>query len=176
MASVTLIVLDIMKNIIPAFKYLKLTVIHKYHVFRYGLRLKVPIISLIVHDYTKLYPWFLFSYGRQFFGDQSDPIGFAYTWNHHQHRHRHHWEYWTMITGHNRGGFKNGHVLDMPEKYVREMVADWLAASRTYNGVEVQSLESWGWFQENFDTIIVSDRTRSRIMEILNNYFNQNVV
>lgn len=157
----------------PTFEYVKLTLRHKYHVFRYGLKLKVPIVSLLVHDYTKLYPGYAKSYGRQFFGDQHDPEGFAYTWNHHQKRHRHHWEYWIMLTGHNRGGFPDGHVLDMPEKYIREMVADWLAASRTYNHTDVESLESWDWFQNNFDKIRISYRTRERIMDILNEYFEE---
>lgn len=162
---------QIIKNVIPTLRYLRLTLIHKYHVFRYGLRLGVPVISLIVHDYTKLYPTFMISYGRQFFGDQSDPTGFAYTWLHHQNCHRHHWEYWIMCTGHNRGGFGDGHILDMPEKYVREMVADWLAASRTYEKAEVQSLETWPWFEQNFERIQVSEPTRIRILQILHEYF-----
>lgn len=157
----------------PTLEYVKLTLRHKYHVFRYGLKLRVPVVSLLVHDYTKLYPSYAKSYGRQFFGDQHDPEGFAHTWNHHQKRHRHHWEYWIMLTGHNRGGFSDGHILDMPEKYIREMVADWLAASRTYNHTDVKSLESWDWFQNNFDKIRVSYRTRERIMDILNEYFEE---
>lgn len=160
-----------MNNIKPALTYLALTLKHKFHVLRYGIRLGVPIVSLIVHDYTKLYPWNLYSYGRQFFGDQGDPEGFAYTWLHHQNRHRHHWEYWIMTTGHNRGGFGDGHVMDIPEKYVREMVADWLAASRTYNGKDVTSLESWEWFTQNFERIQVSETTRIRILQILHEYF-----
>jgi hypothetical protein len=157
----------------PTLTYLLLTLRHKYFVFKYGLRLKVPIVSLIVHDYTKLYPHNLISYGRQFFGDQGDPVGFAYTWNHHQKRHRHHWEYWIMITGHNRGGFGDGHILDMPDKYIREMVADWLAASRVYSNNEVTSLREWSWLHQNFSSMRLSDYTRTRVLDLLNFYFEE---
>lgn len=158
-----------------AFRYFMLTLRHKWFVFKYGLKLKVPVVSLIVHDYTKLYPSNMIAYGNQFFGDQSHPDRFAHTWNHHQKRHRHHWEYWVMITGHNRGGYPDGTVLDIPEKYLREMAADWLAASRTYENKLPNSLLEWDWYQNNMiksDHIQMTNKSRTRIIQILEDFFN----
>jgi hypothetical protein len=48
-----------------------------------------------------------------------------YAWLHHQKWNKHHWEYW-VIPSHG--------PLNMPDKYVREMVADWFAAGRAFDG------------------------------------------
>jgi hypothetical protein len=142
-----------MNNIIPTLKYLWLTTKHKYFVFLAGLKLKVPIWQLVIHDWVKYLPCEAPHYGRQFFGDKSDPLGFTLAWLHHQ-RQKHHWEAWIPVTGHNRGGHKDLEPLPMPEKYIREMVADWLGASRAYEGKYPENLADWKWFWDNFETKI----------------------
>lgn len=54
---------------------------------------------------------------------------FDAAWNHHQKRQPHHWQYWllTLDSG-------ETHALPMPEKYVREMLADWAGAGRAITG------------------------------------------
>ena len=134
-------------------KYIWLTIRHKAFVFRAGLKTKAPIWRLVIHDWTKFTPFEAPYYGRQFFGDKGDPLGFSYAWLHHQRNNPHHWEYWIPITGHNRGGFKDLEALPMPEWAVREMVADWMGASRAYEGVWPRSISEWGWMKENLDSI-----------------------
>lgn len=70
-----------------------------------------------------------------------------------------------MVSGHNRGGFPDGSPLPMPEKYAREMLADWLGASRAYEGKWPVSLESWGWWVKNFDGLNLHPDTRAFLLK-----------
>ena len=159
-----------MSNIIPAFKYFKLTIKHKYFVFLIGIKLSVPIYRLILHDWTKLLPNELSSYGRQFFGKADKPDEFMHTWLRHQNKFDHHWEYHLPRTGHNRctPPYKDNEPLKMPYNAVREMVADWVAASRAYEG-KWPEIGKWDWFDTNFDEIRIHPTTRKDIKDLLNN-------
>lgn len=156
-----------MNNFFPTLKYFWLTVKHKYFVFLAGLKTKTPLWQLLIHDWSKLTPAELPHYGRQFFGSADDPLGFSNAWNHHQKVNKHHWEYWVLVTGHNRGGYKDGSCLPMPEKYTREMVADWLGASRAYEKKWPKSLEEWDWFKRNFENIRLHPMTRLEVLRIV---------
>lgn len=156
-------------NLIPTLKYLLLTIKHKYFVFMAGLKLKAPIYLLIVHDFSKFN---LIKetrhYGRQFFGDKKDPLGFSYAWNHHQKRNKHHWEYWIPVTGHNRGGYKDLEPLPMPDKYIKEMVADWVGASRAYEG-KYPTKNNWPWFEKSFSRIKLHPDTKQKVLSLVRN-------
>lgn len=159
-----------MNNFIPTLKYIWLTLKHKRFVFQAGLVLKVPIWQLIIHDLSKFSLKEAPHYGRAFFGERNDPFGFSYAWLNHQ-KNKHHWEYWVMVTGHNRGNFPDGTPLPMPEKYAREMVADWFGASKAYEGRWPISVDDWSWFINNFKKIKIADETRNFIIELLIEYF-----
>jgi len=122
---------------------------HKWFVFVAGLHLGVPLGRLLVHDISKFTGAELPHYGRQFFGDKSDPIGFAGAWLHHQNHNPHHWEYWVPRSGHGTGPDYPANPLPMPETYVREMVADWMGASRAYDGAWPVEIATWRWVQQN---------------------------
>jgi hypothetical protein len=82
---------------------------------------------------------------------------------HHQNANPHHWEYWLTRSG---NGVKTGRgvVLKMPEKYVREMVADWMAASRAYTG----SWDMTQWLRENFyEKILLHPESRKVARDLL---------
>ena len=153
-------------------QYIWLTIKHKWHVFRAGLKTKAPIWNLIIHDWSKFTPAEAPHYGRQFFGPADDPIGFSMAWLHHQNLNPHHWEYWIPRTGHNRGGYQDGEPLPMPERYVREMVADWLGASRAYEGSYPENILRWKWLNDNWDKIIIHSETRDKLRKVLREYFN----
>lgn len=133
-------------------KYLKSLMLHKWYVFLAGLKTGVPVWRLIVHDWSK----FSFSefgpYARYFFGDypswendrlairfptysgktkESVALDFDYAWLNHQNKNPHHWQYWILVYDDDP---KVSSALPMPETYVREMVADWMGASKTYTG------------------------------------------
>lgn len=141
-----------MNNLVPTLKYAWLTVKHKAFVFRAGLKTKAPLWRLIIHDLSKFGPSELPHYGRAFFGDKSDPDGMACAWAHHQNVNDHHWEWWIPRTGHNRNDGPSGddQPLPMPMHVVREMVADWLGASRAYGGAWPKSRGTWSWLQSAY--------------------------
>lgn len=169
-----------MSNIIPTLKYIWLTIKHKAFVFRAGIKTGAPIWRLLIHDWTKFTPSEAPHYGRQFFGDGGDPLGFAQAWNHHQKHNPHHWEYWFPITGHDRGGYPGMEPLPMPDWAVKEMVADWYGASRAYEGSWPydRPLHEWRWFTENFPKIRkqMHPATQDRVLGILSRKFAEDVL
>jgi hypothetical protein len=144
-------------------RYAWATLRHKYFVLLAGLRLGgVPLWRLLIHDWHKFTPAELPHYNRQFFGDKSDPQGFAYAWLSHQNRGRHHWEHWYTRSDHSRGGACEG-WLPMPETYVREMVADWLGAARTYS----HSDDVQPWLDQNYHKMKLHPLTVERLRAVL---------
>jgi hypothetical protein len=119
----------LMLNVIKwSFHYAMITLVHKWYVLIAGIKLKVPIYQLLVHDLSKFYLSELPQYGIHFCGDNYDKDGFRKTWIHHQNLNRHHWEWWM-----DRSRIEVASI-PMPEKYIREMIADWMGASRAYSG------------------------------------------
>lgn len=155
----------------PYYKNFTLICKHKWFVLIAGIKLKAPILSLIIHDWSKLSPAEFPHYSEQFFGQQSNPSGFARAWNHHQKANPHHWEYWVMESGHFRGGYPDGTVLQMPQNFAREMVADWFAAHRAYEGYWPKDLENWEWMEKNFEKIKLHGETRQFVKNLLKQYF-----
>ena len=130
-------------------KYFWLTCRHKWFVFLAGFGF-VPLWRLLIHDWTKFLPCELPHYNRQFFGKADDPEGFIGAWVHHQNSHQHHWEYWIPRTGHNRCDppYQDNEPTPMPKWAVKEMVADWMGASRAYDGK--WPTKDWPWFKNAF--------------------------
>lgn len=164
-------------------KYLCYVVRHKWFVFCYGLSLRVPLWQLIIHDWSKFLPSEWFPYVDYFYGgpwvaanhgDQRLYIGERYTqpwvdrrfneaWNRHQKRQPHHWQFWllTMDSGETV-------PLEMPERYVREMVADWMGAGRAINGYSSRGTVSH-WYSMNQDNMQLHSSTRERVSLLINN-------
>jgi hypothetical protein len=93
-------------------------------------------------------------------GERRAAIGRAFdrAWLAHQHRNPHHWQHWLLRE--DDGDLK---VLPMPEKFVREMVADWMGAGRAITG-------QWGatdWYLANFGRIVLDPETRKQVHELL---------
>jgi len=116
-------------------EFLKSLMRHKYYVFLAGLKTGVPIWRLIIHDWQKFTLSEFPQYARYFFGgkQEKDKESFMLAWLHHVHYGKHHWEHWLLNPNYNFSTGING-KLPMPETYVREMVADWMGASKTYTG------------------------------------------
>jgi len=149
-------------------QYLWLTLKHKWFVAWAGLRIGVPCWRLLIHDWTKLLPRDLLAYNRQFFGAADRPAEFIAAWVRHQNAHPHHWEYWVPRTGHNRctHPYPDNEPIPMPLWAVREMVADWIGASRAYEGAW-PSRGDWPWLKQNFHSIRVHEKTRRYLYEVL---------
>lgn len=149
-------------------KYFWLTIKHKWFVFLAGLQTKAPLWRLLIHDWSKFTRPELPHYQRQFFGKADDPLGFMIAWIHHQNYNPHHWEYWIPRSGHNRCAppFPDNTPIPMPEWAMREMVADWLGASRAYEGTWPKP-GNWKWLEKNFNKIRVAPSTRAFLIMFL---------
>jgi hypothetical protein len=155
------------------FKYLKGLLKHKYWVFIYSLKLKVPFHLAIFHDISKFSPVEWFPYVNLFYNKDGskrkirDETGgydvnkqnynFRKAWLHHQ-KNKHHWQAWCSL-----GNNGNINALDMPEKYILEMIADWCSAGICYKG----KAEPLKWYNTNKDKMIFSENTHKKIQEIL---------
>ncbi len=154
-------------------RYASYVLRHKWFVFRAGLRTKAPLWRLVIHDWSKMTPAEWFPYVQTFYGRgeayyrQGDrmigslrrPRGYGQAafdraWLHHQHANPHHWQHWVLRE--DDGGPK---VLPMPEKFVREMVADWMGAGRAITG----RWEVAEWYGKNRERILLHDDTRALV-------------
>lgn len=99
--------------------------------------------------------------------DEVQAARFAEAWTKHQNRHPHHWEYWIPRTGHNRNciHYPDNQPIAMPWWAVREMVADWMGASRAYDGKWPS--RGWPWYWTNRDKLRVAIITQMRINTVL---------
>ena len=131
-------------------KYFWLTIKHKWFVLLAGLKTGCSVWRLIKHDLSKFLPSELPHYNRQFFGKADRPDKFIECWTKHQNRNDHHWEYWIPRTGHNRCDppHLDNEPIPMSINAVKEMVADWMAASRAYTG-EWPDQGNWMWLKNN---------------------------
>lgn len=148
------------------FSYLSYVLKHKWFVFRAGLVTKAPIWQLVIHDWSKFLPVEFFPYAEHFYGfsrNQPDRQGtkkFVFAWLHHVHLNPHHWNHWALV-----GSSGKVKAQEMPERYVREMMADWIGAGRGITG-------SWdnidSWFHKNIDTMVLHVNTRVRLFDLFN--------
>ena len=136
-------------------KYLWYIAKHKWYVmlecFKHGL-----IVQGILHDLSKLS-------SKEFIkNDKSDKSkeDFNIAWNHHIHCNPHHWEYWIIPGNENK-------VLEMPEKYINEMICDWIGAGIAITGKR----EFKEWYQKNKERIVLHTLTRQKVETYLEYYY-----
>lgn len=146
---------------------------HKWYVWRAGRFVGgVGLRRLLLHDLSKFSSAEWGPYARQFYGpkDQRRPDEFDQAVLHHYNTNDHHWQYWIPRSGGddplNRYEAPCEPPLAMPEVAVREMLADWLAAGRAYNGVWPDLLH-WTWLRENRHRLRLHPETECRLYRIL---------
>lgn len=114
----------------------------------------------ITHDLTKYSLTEFFASAKHFQGDRS-PIdaekskkGYSLAWQNHKGKNKHHWQYWT--------DFENGEmiVLEMPPKYLAEMLCDWIGAGKAYNKDNWTIDAFKNWYHSNKDKMTLHTLTR----------------
>lgn len=142
-------------------KYLSYVMRHKWYVLREALKLGIAPHQAILHDWSKFLPSEWSPYARAFYAPdgsgQYHPEEFTEAWNYHQKRNPHHWQYW-MITW-DRGETE---CLPMPDKYRREMLADWRGA-----GMALGKPDTKAWYLANKDKMHLHPETRAWIEQQL---------
>lgn len=150
-------------------KYLRYLFRHKWFVFlgclKYGL-----VWRGMAHDLSKFLPSELFPYMEYFYGkgDRKQEIHqpgedprFDLAWIRHHHRNPHHWQYWVV-----KDGESGAKCLPMPDKYRKEMLADWRGVKRAL-GVKNIDENAREWYLKYRSTILLHDDTRKWIEEEL---------
>jgi len=150
---------------IKHWNYLKYVLKHKWYVIVFGLKLRVPLWNLLIHDWSKFTPTEWSAYVWSFYGpyeykDRPKWLveQFDRAWLHHQHYNPHHWQYWVL-----REDSGNIKCIKIPEKYVREMVADWHSAGYCITGRN----NTIGWYNDNKDKIKLHEITRAFVEDLL---------
>ena len=154
-------------------------VLHIESVREYGRGLGIDEAQLQIHDLSKWSPEEFEPYARFFVKDGSRvddddvPDGMVAAWLNHIHHNPHHWQYWIFPDGYNPKGsnLENG-VMEMPQKYALEMVADWHGAGKAYTG----SWDIQEWLIENMSRMTVHSETARYLREVLDSIGYGNVV
>ena len=106
---------------------------HKWYVMKECFACGIPVQG-ILHDLSKFGFTEFVSSAKYFQGNRSpieaekETTGYSKAWLHHKGHNKHHWEYWTDFD--NDG---NVTTVEIPIKYVIEMVCDWIGAGKAYS-------------------------------------------
>lgn len=146
-------------------KYLWAVLQHKWFVFLECCKAGIPWLG-IVHDLSKFLPREFVPYARYFYGpwakDEKKPkmvqYHFDVAWLHHQHRNEHHWQRWVLTMDSARGESGKTIPMPMPDRYQKEMLADWRGAGRAYGNSDTA-----GWYRENREQMYLYPGTRDWI-------------
>lgn len=127
----------------------------------------------LTHDLSKYSP-VEFINGVKFYTGKASPhlgerkaYGYSKAWLNHKGRNKHHGEYWQDIDS---DGFTR--PIDMPKKYLIEMVCDRVAASMIYLGENYTDKAPLEYYQSHKDENQFSDYTRFYLEEYLTNIAN----
>jgi len=161
--------------------YLWYVVRHKWYVmfecFKHGLYWQG-----IVHDWSKFRPCEFFPYVNHFYGkkrketqerrdrtgyskadDTVEDLAFDFAWLLHQKINKHHWQWWLLPE--DEGPVK---VLEMPVKYWKEMVCDWLGAARAQGvGNKANNYLVKEWFMKNRGRMKLNPSTEAQVRVFL---------
>ena len=129
-----------------ALKHFNTIMTHKKWVFYFARKLGIGWQGFW-HDMSKFSPT-EFLESVKYYTGTSSPIdackkanGYSMAWLHHKGRNPHHYEYWQ--DNFDRGG----EALQMPKKYVKEMICDYLAAGKAYMKDEFTFQAEWQWWE-----------------------------
>lgn len=154
-------------------RYFWYVVRHKWYVWRGCRYLGVPIWQALIHDWSKFLPDEWFPYVAHFYGQQPASSGtttgytrdlkkeppFELAWCLHQRRNPHHWQFWVLYTDREPSRWR---TLPMPERYAREMVADWWGAGMAQGKLDVQ-----GWYDRHREDCLLHPDTRVLVEQLL---------
>ena len=134
-------------------KYFKVICIHKWYVFVECCREGI-IWQGIVHDMSKFSPSEFIASAKYYNGDGNDEQ-YQRSWLHHKVHNKHHWEYWVDWDS-STGKYI---TTEIPLKYLQEMYADMVGASKAYNKYNFDPKEPYLYFKKS-KTFIMNKEDR----------------
>jgi len=148
-------------------KYFSYVVRHKWYVFIECCRFGIPWLG-IIHDWKKFTPRSFYIYANHFYGNKvedaqqkRDDTGYykphntgnpafdVEVWKHCR-DHKHHWQYWVKPMD-----YSGCIALDMPVKYRKEMLADWIGAGKAQGMPNTKK-----WWKANAHKLQLHDDVR----------------
>lgn len=127
----------------------------------------------LIHDLSK-FSFTEFEVGRKYYQGVRSPnnaeredLGYSLAWLHHKGRNKHHFEYWLDYNIHKKGTFK---PVEMPKKYVVEMVMDRIAACKVYDSAEGKKYEvshPYAYFSNGLDFTHLNQNTCDLLKKLL---------
>lgn len=153
-----------------AWQHFKTITYHKYLVMKGCFRVGLYWQGLI-HDLSKYSPT-EFGIGVKYYqGDRSpnnaerEDVGYSSAWLHHKGRNKHHYEYWIdYSTRFVKGGMA---PVEMPKKYVVEMVMDRIAASKVYSKEKYTDASPLEYYNSGKDPAPVHEKTDALLRSLL---------
>ncbi len=148
---------------------------HKLLVMRHCFRMGLYRQGL-AHDLSKYLPSEFLVGAKYYQGTRSpnnaerEAKGYSSAWLHHKGRNKHHFEYWIDYSlekpDHTMAGMR------MPRRYVAEMLADRIAASKVYNKQTYTKSEPLRYFQKGQERYMMHPQTK-RELEFLLRYLDR---
>ncbi len=135
---------------------------HRYLVLKLCFKLGLYWQGL-THDLSK-YSFEEFIPSVKYFSGNKSPIdqelkekGYSQCWLHHKGRNKHHWQYWTDFYG--------GKVIyiEMPLKYIKEMVADRIAACMVYQKENYKPDSALNFYLNSKERLFIPEKTSQKL-------------
>jgi hypothetical protein len=156
--------------------YLKYVARHKWFVFLAACRLGIPWLG-IIHDWSKFLPREWFPYADYFYNPDGSPktrrsktgyyrpdetghSAFDFAIMQHVTRNKHHWQAWILPAD---NGELTEKVFPIPDRYRREMLADWIGAGRAQGAAHVSI-----WWKANGHKLKLHPETRAWLDKEIN--------
>ncbi len=151
-------------------KHFKTITYHKYLVMKGCFAVGLYRQGL-THDLSKYEPSEFLVGARYFQGNRSpnnaerEEKGYSSAWLHHKGRNRHHYEYWIDYSTRDLpGGIA---PVEMPVRYVAEMLMDRIAASKVYRKEKYTDADPLQYFQSAKEAPIMHRNTRALLLTLL---------
>ncbi|PJJ42042.1 DUF5662 family protein [Hallerella succinigenes] len=142
---------------------------HRNEVIRLCFKAGIGLQGLF-HDLSKYSPT-EFLPGVKFYTGKESPnngerrfYGYSRAWMHHKGRNKHHFEYWydyDLVT-------KQLVPVDMPDRYIKEMFCDRVAASKIYNGKSYSQKDPFLYLTKSSAREKMTDSTYRKLFFLLN--------
>lgn len=142
-------------------KYLKTILIHKWYVliecYKEGI-----VWQGITHDMSKFSPS-EFIASAKYYNGCNNYIEYQHAWLHHKGHNKHHWEYWVDWKS------SNGEyiITEIPLKFMKEMYADMVGASKAYNKGKFNNNEPYMYFIKNCNGWVIDNENRDWLINKL---------
>lgn len=153
--------------------HLKTITEHKLLVMRHCFKIGLYRQG-IMHDLSKYMPSELLM-GFMYYDDgKSSPNngerrdkGYSNAWMHHKGRNRHHFEYWTDYSLHPSEAKDPLQAVEMPRKYVAEMLMDRICASKNYNKESYTQHDPLSYFEHGKSHYLLHPQTEKELHGML---------